>query len=273
MSARLSLVLVLLLLSCARPNRIYVRPHDESTKDLTGVSFLSYSHSTVEGFYDGKGRLCAPFTGHVRDYFAGWWAEGDDAICYHGTLESGLQPATLEMRWKSIVPADGNYNVLSTGYAVGTWGDVMARGSYFGDYWAWARVNLEVHSPHCHDSRSFDLARAALTLPAERSASFSGWVEIPDIWVAGCKAGDPLEVRVRLVGQSNRGHIAVTGFGFWAAKDEELDRMFGFRPAPVPPPGSTISEKDAPERSSSAWTRPGERPLPTGPNRGPGGPR
>jgi len=261
MLARLSLVLLALLLSCARPHRIYVRPYAENNKDLTGVSFLSYDSSTVEGFYDRKGRLCAPFEGHVRDYFAGWWAPDDDPICFHGTLESGLQPATLEMRWKGVVPADGNYDVLSAGYAVGIWGHVMARGSYFGDFWAWARVNVEVKSPHCGDSISRDVARAAVSLLAERSADFSGWVEIPDIWVAGCKAGDPMDVRVQVVGQSNRGHIAVDGFGFWAARDEELNRMFGIKSAPNPPPGATASNQNKPETPANGWSRFGSRPI------------
>jgi hypothetical protein len=264
MPARLSLAWLTLLVCCARaPHRIYVRPHSEETKDLTGVSLLSYASSNVDGFYDRKGRVCAPFAGHVHEYFAGWWSEDDDPICVHATLDAGLQPATLEMRWTGVIPADGNYDVLSTGYAVGAWGHVMARGSYFGDFWSWARVNVEVKSPHCGDSISRDVGRAAVSLLTERSADFSGWVEIPDLWVAGCKAGDPIEVRVQLVGQSNRGHIAVDGFGFWAARDEELNAMFGFKPAPNPPRERTASNQSTGNRSPNEWSRAVERPKPS----------
>jgi hypothetical protein len=241
MTARFAGVLLVLLACCARPHRVYVRPFQDA-RDLTGVSFLKYASSTVDGFFDRKGRPCTPFAGHVRDYFAGWWAADDDPICYHGTLESGLQPATLEMRWRGVIPADGNYDVLSAGYALGSWGTVMARGSYFGDFWAEARVDINVQSASCSGTWSSDLAIAALSLQGERSADFSGWMEIPDIRVSGCKAGEPLDVRVQLVGQSNRGHIAVDGFGFWAAKDEELNQIFGIKPA-VGPPRNMVSDR------------------------------
>jgi hypothetical protein len=275
MAARLAVALLALLVCCARPRRIYVRPYEENARDLSGVSFLSYASSRVDGFYDRKGRSCAPFAGHVREYFAGWWADDDDPICFHGTLESGLQPAMLEMSWRGVVPADGNYDVLSAGYAIGSWGQVMARGSYFGDFWAWARVDVAVESPNCRGSRSFNLARAAISLLAERTADFSGWVQVPDIWVAGCKGGDPLEVRVQLVGQSNRGHIAVDGFGFWAAKDEELNQMFGIRSAPAPTAGATTSNKRS-QDAANEWSRTVEssRPIPQIKRQGaPGGPR
>ena len=40
---------------------------------------------------------------------------------------------------------------------------------------------------------------------------------------------DTLDLRVQLVGQSNRGQVAVDGFGFWVTSDDELNRMFGIR--------------------------------------------
>ena len=184
--------------------------------------------------------VCTPFPGRVRDSFAGWWANGDDPVCIHDTFDAGVQPATLELRWRGTVPADGDYNVLSAGYAVGTWGTVLTRGSYYGDYWAWARVGVEVESAHCRGKWSLDLAKAKITGLDKRVAGFSGWAEIPDIRVADCRAGDPLDVRVQLVGQSNRGQIAVDGFGFWVTSDDELNRIFGFRSAP---PGAARVER------------------------------
>ena len=233
MAPRRAAASLLLLLCCASPRRIYVHPVGE--RDVTGVSFLAFARSDVRGFFDPAGRPCKPFSGRVRESFAGWWADGDDPACIHDTFDAGIEPATLELRWRGTVPADGTYNVLSAGYAVGSWGTALARGSYYGDYWAWARVIVDVESAHCRGKWSLDLATAKITGLDARTASFSGWAEIPDIRVADCKGGDALEVRVRLVGQSNRGHIAVDGFGFWVTSDEELNRMFGMRSAPPAP--------------------------------------
>ena len=227
MGPRCASALCVLLLCCANPRKIYVHPVGE--RDLTGVSFLSFALSDVRSFFDPDGRPCKPFAGRVRESFAGWWAEGNDPACIHDTLDSGMQPAALELRWRGTVPADGSYNVMSAGYAVGTWGTVLTRGSYYGDYWAWARVVVEVESAHCHGKWSLDLANAKITGLDKRAANFSGWAEIPDILVLNCRGGDTLDVRVQLVGQSNRGQVAVDGFGFWVTSDEELNRMFGIR--------------------------------------------
>jgi hypothetical protein len=231
MGPRSAIALSTLLLCCATQRRVYVRPHSE--RDLSNVSFLAFASSNVEGFFDGAGRPCRPFAGSVRESFAGWWSDDEGPACIHRTFKGGLKPAALELRWQGTVPADGGYNVVSGGYALGTWGYVVARGSYYGDFWAWARVTIDVQSAHCRGSWSLDLAKAALTGPDMRAADFSGWVEIPDIRISGCKAGDILDVRVRLVGQSNRGDIAVDMFGFWAQSDDDLNRMFGIEPAPM----------------------------------------
>jgi hypothetical protein len=233
MVSRSAIVLLALLLCCANQRRVYVSPHGE--RDLSSVSFLVFVSSNVDGFFDAVGRPCTPFPGRVHDSFAGWWSNNDGPACIHRTSDAGLQPAALELRWQGSVPADGSYDVLSGGYAVGTWGYVIARGSYYGDFWSWARVTVNVRSANCNGSWSLDLAKAAITGVETRAADFSGWVEIPDIRVSGCKAGDTLEVRVQLVGQSNRGDIAVDVFGFWAASDDDLNRMFGIRPAPTMP--------------------------------------
>jgi len=233
MIARLSLVFIALLVGCAKPRRIYVSPKDD--RDLKGVSFLSYSSSRVQGFLDAKGRRCPPFGGRVRDAFAGWWTDDDDPICSHETLEGGTQPAKLELRWSGTVPADGSYDVLSAGYALATFGQVIVRGSYFGDFWSRAQVVIDAESPHCRGNWSTELALAKMTGPYKRSAAFSGWVEIPDIRVVGCKEGDRLDVRVQLIAQSNRGAIDVETFGFWAQTNDELDRIFGIKPAPAGP--------------------------------------
>ena len=233
MSPRWTSAVLLVLLCCAHPRKIYVHPVGD--RDLSGVSFLSFALSEVQGFFDPDGRPCKPFPGRVRESFAGWWASGDDPACIHDTFDSGIQPAALELRWRGTIPADGSYNVLSAGYAVGTWGTVVTRGSYYGDFWAQAQVVVEVESAHCRGKWSLELAKAKITGLDKRIANFSGWAEIPDIRVADCRGGDTLDVRVQLVGQSNRGQVAVDGFGFWVTTDEELNRMFGIRSAPQAP--------------------------------------
>jgi hypothetical protein len=204
-------------------------------RDLSGVSFLSYAQSDVRGFFDPAGRPCQPFTGRIRESFAGWSSDGEDPACVHDTLGAGTDAGSLDLRWRGTVPADGSYNVLSAGHAVGTWGTAVARGSYYGDYYAWARVDVNVESAHCRGQWSLELARAKITGRDSRVASFSGWAEIPDIRVDGCRAGDGIEVRVQLIGQANRGQVAVDAFGFWVTTDEELNRVFGIRPAELQP--------------------------------------
>jgi hypothetical protein len=234
MAPRPASALLLALLWCAHPRKIHVHPVGD--RDVRGVSFLSYAQSDVRGFFDPDGHPCPPFTGRIHESFAGWWADGDDPACVHDTFDSGIDPASLDLRWRGTVPGDGSYNVLSAGYAVGTWGTAVARGSYHGDYYAIARVEVEVRSPHCRATWSLELAKAKITGLDSRAASFSGWAEIPDIYVDGCKAGDEIEVRVQLVGQANRGHVAVDGFGFWVTSNDELNRMFGMRPAELRTP-------------------------------------
>jgi hypothetical protein len=124
--------------------------------------------------------------------------------------------------------------VISGGYSVGAWGRVRVRGSYYGNFFASARVVLDASTPHCRAEWSSDLALAKVTGTIPRGAEFSGWVAIPDTRIAGCRAGDPLDVRLRLVADSNRGRIEVDAFGFSVGAADELNAMFGIKPAAVP---------------------------------------
>lgn len=228
--ARLILAL-LLALGCSGQRKIRIRPVTQ--RDLGGVVFLPWADSEVEGFFDMRGKRCPRFTGDIIEYFAGWQSgHEEEPVCDHDTFDDTIKPASLALRFQGTVPADGAWDVISCGYAVGTWGRVLARGSYHGDYFALARVELEAKSPHCHGEWSQQLALAKITGTYTRGADFSGWVEIPDMRLTGCGAGDPIEVKLRLYAESNRGRVEVDAFGFSTADRGELQHMFGLRRAP-----------------------------------------
>ena len=94
---------------------------------------------------------------------------------------------------------------------------------------------VEASSPSCAARWSSDLALAQVTGLQDRIAAFSGWLEIPEIGISGCKAHEPIEVKLRLVGDVNRGKVDVDWFGFSALEDDEVNRIFGIRPKPDAP--------------------------------------
>jgi hypothetical protein len=221
--------LLALLLGCTGARPMRVRP--VATRDLTGVVFMPFASSRAEGLFDPHGRPCGPYDGTIVDFFAGWQSHDPDPICDHDTFDDGMHPASLELRWHGAVPGDGAFDLVSGGYAVGAFGRVVARGSNFGDYVAWARIDVEARSPHCHALWSSELAKAKLTGIYARQAEFTGWWEVPDTRMTGCKAGDPLDIVVRFAADSNRGKIEVDAFGFSAVARDDLNHMFGVRAA------------------------------------------
>jgi hypothetical protein len=224
----------MVLLACATTaRRVPVRP---AARDDKGVSFLPFASSRVERFSDQEGRPCPAFGGRVRNNVLGWESGNeDDPACTHDSLSEGTRAGLLEMHWRSELPEDGSYDLITLGYSVGAWGRVLTRGSYYGDYYARASVVIEASSPHCVATWSSDLAIAKVSGREDRGAAFSGWLEIPDIAIAGCKAHEPIEVRLRLVGDVNRGKVDVDWFGFSAVEDNEVNRIFGIRPKPEAP--------------------------------------
>ncbi len=232
--------LVMVLLACATSaRRVPIRP---VARDERGVSFLPFASSRVERFSDQEGRPCPEVVGRVRNNLIGWESENpDDPACTHDTMFEGTRPGLLEMRWRSELPQDGSYDLVTLGYSVGAWGRVTTRGSYYGDYYARASVVVEASSPSCAAKWSSELALAQVNGWWHRIAAFSGWLEIPDIGISGCKAHEPIEVRLRLVGDVNRGKVDVDWFGFSAIQDDEVNRIFGIRPKPDVPaaPGVT----------------------------------
>ena len=173
------------------------------------------------------GRRCAAASRGQGYSCFGWEARGnDDFACTMDTFDQGPRPAALELLFRSLIAADGNFDLIAPNYSLGAWGRVAARGSFYGDYFAGAQLIIEARSPHCKISWSKDLARAGVTGPWSRTVGFSGWVEIPSLALTGCKAHEPIEVRVRLVGSTNRGSVDVDWFGFDASSEEELNGMF-----------------------------------------------
>jgi hypothetical protein len=229
-SAALStLVLVASLSACLSPRRVHTRPNQPI--DGEGVTFMRYASSGVQGFISPSGLSCGPISGQVRDNLIGWESrEKEDFACIHDTLEDGLAPASLELHWRVVVPENGRYELLPGGYALGGWGGVVSRGSSIGDYVAKANVIVEAVSPSCIGSWSMELAKAQVTGPFVRVAPFSGWITLPKIDLRGCRGGEALDVRVRLVGESNRGKIYVDWFGFSAFAQDEIDKIFAIRP-------------------------------------------
>ncbi len=228
--AALALVMVATFTGCVRARRVRIRP--DPSLDESSASFLRYDSSSVEGFIDPAGKPCARFSGAIRNNLIGWQSEGDDPACNIDTMETGLRPAVLELRWQAVIPSNGSYELVPAGYGLGAWGSALSRGSYYGDYFAKATVFIYAWAPSCSGSWALELARAVVTGPWNRRAIFSGWITIPAIVLPGCRGGDSVEARVRLVGETNRGAINVDWFGFSAAADEDVNRIFALRERP-----------------------------------------
>jgi len=216
--------------ACHPQRRVYIRPD----KMLEGpdLHFLSFASSAADQFFTPSGDPCRRFGGHVRENCIGWPDDSEGPACSHDSFVDGLRPAVLELRWSAPIPADGSYDLLPAGYGLGAWGKVITRGSTYGDYWAKAEVVVEASSPACSGKWSLQLALAQVTGGWDRTAPFSGWIKLPDLPLPGCKASQTLEVRVRFVGETNRGRVDVDWFGFSAGGDEDVNRIFALRPRP-----------------------------------------
>jgi hypothetical protein len=226
----LALVLLVTFAACVRERRVRIRP--DPSLDESSASFLRYASSSVEGFTDPDGKPCARFSGEIRNNLIGWQPEDDDGACNIDTMETGLRPAILELRWQAVIPNDGSYELVPAGYGLGAWGSALSRGSYHGDYFAQATLFIDAQAPSCSGSWALQLARAAVTGPWSRQANFSGWITIPAIVLSGCRGGDTVEARVRLVGETNRGAVNVDWFGFSAVADQDKNRIFALREQP-----------------------------------------
>jgi hypothetical protein len=205
------------------------------------VLMMRYASSRADGFRDSRGARCPPASGHVREDLLGWQSGDRDSVCVHDTLDDGVGPATLELKWQVVIPKDGRYEIEPSGFGLGAWGRVVSRGSSIGDYVSRATVAIDGRGKSCAGSWSIEVAKSVVSGPWARVAAFSGWIEVPNIALGKCTGGDTLDVIVRLIGESNRGSINVDWFGFSARTDDDANHIFALRP-----------KADEPKRSSQA---------------------
>src|SRR5262249_62332895 len=136
-----------------------------------------------------------PRRGRRRTARAGGRAPRGPPACAHDHLGHGLHPARLEWSWPGQAPEDGAYDLRASGYASGAWGRAQARGSYYGNFFAWARLDVEAKSPSCHAEWSLILGKAGVTGNWARMRDFTGWNEVPDLKLVGFKTGEHLARR------------------------------------------------------------------------------
>jgi len=246
--ARRVLALAALLLSglaCAPPRLIRFADRPPT---LDGDVPLAYSGSGVTTFVDRRGRRCPPSSGRAEHAVVGWQSPDDDPLCTFDTLVQGPGVAVLELRWQATVPASGEVDLLARRQAVGAWGRVEARGTYFGQYVAAAEVELEASAPSCGGSARLLLGKGEVTGPWNRAAGFAGFLELPDVAMRGCVEGERLELCLRLVARSNRGRVEVDGFGAAAGSDADVARAFLLRPraASSAPPSPVAAPSPVP---------------------------
>ena len=241
-------------LSCALAVRPTIKLEDRPPLDRDAVP-LPYTGAVVESFEDRSGRPCAPASGRVWDGLIGWQTLGDDPICRHNTFDSGIRKSILELRWSLAIPANGDYELQSRRQAAGAWGLLEARGDWYTEVSALAYLELEARSPSCRAVSRQPLGKAVVTGPWIRRAGFDGWLTLPDLVLRRCSAGEQLEVRVRLVGEVNRGRIDVDAFGIAGLARADVGHAFALRPR-------TASDKDDPTAPDDPDA--GSRQEPTG---------
>jgi len=172
-----------------------VRIRPVTQRDLSGVVFLPFDSSKVDGFFEMHGRPCPRLRGRNPRTFSpdGSPATKRNRSADHDTFEDTLRRPPSSCAGAGTIPAEGAWTVVSGGYAVGAWGRVLARGSYHGDYFALARIELEAKSPHCH-ANGRALALAKITGIYTRGRTFGG--RDSGRAAGGCGAGDAIEVRL-----------------------------------------------------------------------------
>src|SRR5258707_10559355 len=129
------------LLCCLKQRHVSIRP--EQMVEGPGIIMMPYASSRVEGFRESSGLICPPTNGRVRDDLIGWQSKDQDPACVHDTLDDGIGPAALELRWRVMIPKDGQYEIAPSGFGLGAWGRIVSRGSSIGDYVSTATVGID----------------------------------------------------------------------------------------------------------------------------------
>lgn len=217
-----------LLFGCAQTRHVTPQ-RPERSLDAPDILRLRYVSSGASGFVTGEGGACTAIPAEVKDGLFGWQPPGSGAACLHDTLDHGLDPASLTVRWVAVIPKDGDYEVVQGIFGLGAWGKVAVRSSFWGDYFASASVAIEARTPSCHGSWTQLLAAAEATGGWVRTQAFEGGIEVGEVVLSGCRAGEQVQLELRLVGESNRGSVSVDWFGFSAYTANDADSLFGLR--------------------------------------------
>jgi hypothetical protein len=180
----------------------------------------------------------------------GWQSLDGEPLCLHDSYDHGQEAAALELHFRGAVSGEGTFQLLSRGLTVNVVGRVRARGTPKVDVEASARLELTARAPSCAATHLEPLARAVVDGPWVRTAHFDGWFVLPDLVLQGCRPGEVLEVRLRLVGETTRGGVELDAFGLVAGRGDDLHDAFALRrrpdlgadaapPAPAPTPAPT----------------------------------
>jgi len=199
------------------------RVHPFDPREQKEAFYLPFDRPLTTSFYGVDGKPCAAAKANVL----GWEAEHDDATCSHDTLYDGIHDAELTLRWAGVVPKDGDFEIETFDNGLRVWVDVVSRGGWNSDSLADVNLVLQARSEHCSLTWMDSVAHVASFGPEVRDARYGGFKEVPTLRLVNCKGGDPLEVRVALVGQANRGPIEVDSFCFRAASSHDASRVIG----------------------------------------------
>lgn len=223
---------LLLLASCAtqRPFQEKAPPWPEEQ----AAAWFKLEGTDARLFSTLDGQVCGPAPREVRQGIFGWDFPEARRACRHDTLLHGLAEGWAEFRFRAPVPADGSYLVSRGRFGIGAWGTVMARGAALGRFHAAARVELRASSPSCQASWEQELASASVAGDWTRAQEFAEWVEPLDLHLVGCRAGEPIELRLRILAEATRGNVVLEWFGFTVYSASDADRLFALRHDPGP---------------------------------------
>jgi hypothetical protein len=227
-------------IACSHGQGRWIQPLQDAHRPK--ALYLDFAGTNASGFVNPDGKACPPSKGtHASWSMLGWKSDDRELpACTHDTLYDGQQPAALELSWSGQVPGDGDYELNTFGYTVSTTGQVVCRGTWHADTHAAASLVIEANSAHCSQSWSLPLAAVSSFGPESRAVPFYGYKEIPPLLLPGCKAGEALRVRARLVGEVNRGRVDVDSFGFFPGSYSDAHQLFGLVLRNAPPLGGTL---------------------------------
>lgn len=222
-----------------------------------GATALAYAGGTATGLFRPDGRPCQRPLPEPRRGVVGWQpAKGEDLACARDTLDHRGPPPALELAFRAVVPEDGDLDLLARGTTLDAWGRALARGGPYGEFAARTWFEYTATAPSCRAVHLKDLAKAVVTGPWDREALFSGWIVLPDLVLTGCRAGEVLEVRLRLLGEVNRGRVDVETFGVVAGRMEEVQDSLALRKRVAPPPAPAAPQGPAGGQPAAAAATP-----------------